>query len=67
MNKLPVGIFYPPPKSKGIIQILSNPFKDNMFLLLIESGDVCKVRIDKGVNLFCLLKAGIMEETLYID
>lgn len=41
ISKNPYAIFYPPPTSKGIIQILTNPYKPNQFLMQIETGELC--------------------------
>lgn len=43
-------MFYPPPKSKGIVSILPSPYDFDEFLLLIESGDICLSKMDRGTG-----------------
>ncbi|KRX03596.1 WD40-repeat-containing domain [Pseudocohnilembus persalinus] len=56
ISKIPMSIFYPPPKTNQILQILSSPFEENQFYMLLETGEICKYRIDN--------QTGIIEEQI---
>ena len=50
-TKILVGIFYPPPKSNQIHEIIANPFNPNTYYMLIESGEICRYRIEKETGI----------------
>jgi hypothetical protein len=45
IGKIPISIFYPPPKSNGILDIIANPFNKDTFFMLVETGEICKYRL----------------------
>lgn len=55
LSKIPTSVFYPPPKSNNIIEIISCPFEENIFFMLVEGGDICRYRLEKNT--------GIVEDT----
>jgi hypothetical protein len=48
LNKMEVEYVYPPLKAKGIVQIISNPFVVNQYYLLVENGEIFRLRIENG-------------------
>jgi hypothetical protein len=54
-----VEYIYPPLKAKGIVQIISNPFVINQYYLLVENGEVFRLRIENG--------SGKIEESYLIE
>lgn len=46
VNKCNLQYFYPPLKSKSILQIVSSPFEDNKFFYLVENGEIYRTRIE---------------------
>ncbi|EAS06246.2 WD domain, G-beta repeat protein (macronuclear) [Tetrahymena thermophila SB210] len=55
LSKIPISVFYPPPKSNNIIEIISCPYEENIFYMLVEGGDICRYRLEKDT--------GIVEDT----
>ena len=50
-SKVPIALFYPPPKYNNILQIISSPYEENSFYMLVESGDICKYKLDKDTGI----------------
>lgn len=58
-NKANIQYFYPPLKSKSILQIIECPFETGRFYFLVESGEVYKSRIEAN--------SGKIESSYHID
>ena len=50
ISKIPIGVFYPPPRSKGIVQILPSIYDPDEYLMLVEGGDICLSRMERGTG-----------------
>jgi hypothetical protein len=48
LNKIDLEYIYPPLKAKGIYQIIASPYSSNQYFLLVENGEIFKVRIEDG-------------------
>lgn len=59
VNKANIQYFYPPLKSKSILQIIECPFESGRFYFLVESGEVYKSRIEAN--------SGKIESSYHID
>lgn len=59
VGKVPINIFYPPPKSNQIIDIISCPYFQNQYYMLVETGEICRYRIEK--------ETGVVEQTFMSD
>ena len=47
LNKIDIDNIYPPLKAKGIMQIISSPYNSNQFYLLVENGEVFRLRVEE--------------------
>lgn len=45
LNKIEIEYIYPPLKAKGIHQIIANPYQQNQYFLLVENGEIFRLRI----------------------
>ena len=46
VNKSVIQYFYPPLKSKNILQIIACPFVENKYYYLVENGEIYKTRME---------------------
>jgi hypothetical protein len=49
---LSMGIFYPPPKSNGVLSIHQNPFKPLEYYMLVQNGVICKFKMENETGVF---------------
>lgn len=48
LNKIEIEYIYPPLKAKGIHQVIANPYQLNQYFLLVESGEIFRLRIENN-------------------
>lgn len=51
VSKLPVGVFYPPPKSNNIIEIIPSLMETDVYYLLVQGGSIFRHRLENNTGI----------------